>query len=186
MSEIVFPSSSWLVNVCSSIRLAVINCFEDSAPKTWLCRLLSAYFLKVGLWDSSAVCVSDCFYVCLWIPLLTFMPESVCMRTGMYSYTMALELTSTTYFINHSHQILCLHVQLSLVGRQRQCKCSYFSRQQIRWKHYRGNLCRRNNRTIVERLVFTKDTEWFVSSQILVSSLFFPLFKSICLCMYVI
>jgi hypothetical protein len=61
-----------------------------------------AYFPKVGLCDPHAVCVSV-------IPPINFyMSESISMKLGMF--IMAPEHISTAYFINPSHQSVCLYV----------------------------------------------------------------------------
>jgi hypothetical protein len=45
------------------------------------------------------------------------MPEPIFMKLGMY--IMAPESISTAYFINPSHQSVCLYVYLLIVARQR-------------------------------------------------------------------
>jgi hypothetical protein len=66
---------------------------------------------KVRLWYHPEVCVS--VYVRLayvnWMPELIFMKISMCI--------MAPEHISAAYFINPSHQSVCLHVYPAIVAR---------------------------------------------------------------------
>jgi hypothetical protein len=64
------------------------------------------------------------------------MREPMFMILGMY--IMEPEPISTAYFINTSHQSVCLYVYRSMVARQRLSK-----------KRYRGNEYTHNNRRIV-------------------------------------
>jgi hypothetical protein len=70
------------------------------------------------------------------------MAEPIFMKLGMY--IMAPEPISTAYFINPSHQSVCLYVSPPIVARQRKGKK----------KGYRGNEYARNNRRIVGRVFF--------------------------------
>jgi hypothetical protein len=63
------------------------------------------------------------------------------MKLGMY--IMAPEPISAAYFINPSHQFICLYVCPPIAARQR-----------IEKKRYRGNEYTRGNRRIVGRVVF--------------------------------
>jgi hypothetical protein len=57
-----------------------------------------------------------CLYVCE-SPLINFrMAEPIFMKLGMY--IMANESISTAYFINPSHQSVCLYVYTHIVARQ--------------------------------------------------------------------
>jgi hypothetical protein len=69
-----------------------------------------AYFPQVGLCDSHAVIVS------VYPPINFWMPEPIIMKLGMY--ITAPEPISKAYFINSSHQSVCLYVYPSLVARQ--------------------------------------------------------------------
>jgi hypothetical protein len=62
--------------------------------------------MKVGLCDVQAVCVS------VYSSLLIY----ECLNHGMY--IMALESISTAYFINPSHQSVCLYMYPPTVARQ--------------------------------------------------------------------
>jgi hypothetical protein len=55
--------------------------------------------------------------VCLWIPPHRILPESIFMKLNMC--IMAPEPISMEYFINPSHQSVCLHLYSSIVARQR-------------------------------------------------------------------
>jgi hypothetical protein len=55
---------------------------------------------EVGLYDLRAVCMAS--------PISSRFPELVFMKLGMYIVTP--EPVSTAYFINPSHQSVCLHV----------------------------------------------------------------------------
>jgi hypothetical protein len=69
--------------------------------------------INVGLWDHLAVHVSVCVF-----PLINFwMPEPIFMELGMH--VMAREPISTAYFMNPSHQSVCLYVYPLIVARQR-------------------------------------------------------------------
>jgi hypothetical protein len=67
--------------------------------------------MKVGLRDHHAVGVSLYPFINFW------MPEPIFMKLGMY--IMAPEPISTAYFINPSHQSVCLYVYPLIVARQR-------------------------------------------------------------------
>jgi hypothetical protein len=61
--------------------------------------------IKVAVCDLHAVCVS---VIPTHTPINLQIVEQIFMKVGMY--IMALELISTTYFINPSHQSVCLYV----------------------------------------------------------------------------
>jgi hypothetical protein len=79
----------------------------------YVISLLSLFWKKkkmeVGLCDLHAVCVSP--HNQIWTTEPIFMKH--CM------YIIAPELISTAYFINPSHQSVCLHMYPSFVARQR-------------------------------------------------------------------
>jgi hypothetical protein len=58
-----------------------------------------------------------CLYVCESPPINFWMPEPIFMKPGMY--IMAPEPISMAYFINPSHQSLCLYVYPPNVAKQR-------------------------------------------------------------------
>jgi hypothetical protein len=69
------------------------------------CTQFLVYFpyfekIKVGLCDHHAASVS--------LPINFQMPEPIFKKLGMY--IMTPEPTSAVYFINHSHQSVCLYV----------------------------------------------------------------------------
>jgi hypothetical protein len=79
-------------------------------------RVFSAYFpyfekIKVGLWDHDAVCVSVNPSINFWIPEPIFMKLCI--------YILTLELIWTAYFINPSHQSVCLYRICTPLSRQR-------------------------------------------------------------------
>jgi hypothetical protein len=85
-----------------------------------------------------------CLCVCVCVnppPRLRRMGDAIFMKLGMH--IMAPQPTLTVYFINPSHQSICLCVYDPIVARQR-----------LRKKHYRGNEYTRNYRRIVGRVYF--------------------------------
>jgi hypothetical protein len=78
------------------------------------CIFSLLYFskVKVGLWGLHAVCMFVNSR-----PVNFWMPEPNFMKLGMY--ITAPEPILTTYFINPSHQSVCLYVHPSIVVRQR-------------------------------------------------------------------
>jgi hypothetical protein len=80
------------LSITEHIFLAYFLCFEK---------------LKVGLWDHLAVC--------LCIPPVNFwMPVQIFMKLSMY--IMATESILTAYFINPSHQSVCIFTSLFLLS----------------------------------------------------------------------
>jgi hypothetical protein len=78
-------------------------------------NLLSLFWkIKIDLWDHHAVCVSV-------YPLLInfWMLEPIFMKPS--TYIMPPEPISTAYFINPSHQSVCLYVCPPTVATQRLC-----------------------------------------------------------------
>jgi hypothetical protein len=101
---------------------------------------------------------SYCLCMCVRIPRINFwMSGSVFKKLGMY--IMAPEAISTAYFINPSHQSLCLYINHLIVARQRLSK-----------KRYRCNEYISNNTGIVGDVVFyavrvlSKENRWSVLS----------------------
>jgi hypothetical protein len=87
------------------------------------CLTVFSYFsyfkkIEVGFCDLHSVCVFLYLCVCVSLtPTSNFrMPEPVVMKLGVY--IIASEPISTAYFINPSHQSVCLYVYspLSLLG----------------------------------------------------------------------
>jgi hypothetical protein len=60
---------------------------------------------------SCSLCICESLCINFW------MPETVFMETGMY--IMSLEPFWPMYFMNPSHQFVCLHVYPPVVARQR-------------------------------------------------------------------
>jgi hypothetical protein len=92
----------------TGILLMAINIHEGQ----WLSIFL-AYFpyfekIKVGLRDHNVLCVC---------PFNFWMPEPSFMKLG--KYIMAPKFISTAYFINPSHQSVCLYMYTAIVVRQR-------------------------------------------------------------------
>jgi hypothetical protein len=87
---------------------------------------------------------SPCYQCVSVSPSIKFrVPEQICMKLGMY--VMAREPNSTVYFINPSHQSLCLYVYSYIVTRQRL------------GKHVPTTMNTRNNKITVGRVVFSAD-----------------------------
>jgi hypothetical protein len=105
----------WHTQVCTFLKLDhECSTSLTLAPcGTSAARVFYAYFpysqkIKVGLWDHHAVCES---------PTINYwMPEPIFMKFGVY--IMAPEPISMAYFINPSHQSVCLYVYLPIVARQ--------------------------------------------------------------------
>jgi hypothetical protein len=103
--------------------------------------LLSLFWkMKLGLRDLHAVC--------LWIPRINlWMPEPNFKKLGMH--IMAPEPISTSYFINHSHQSVCLYVYPSCRWYADSVKCiPPFTARQRLGKHVPEAKNTRNNRRI--------------------------------------
>jgi hypothetical protein len=97
--------------------------------------------------------------VCLWIPLpINFwMPEPIFMKLGIY--IVVSELISTAYFINPSHQSVCLYVYPPIVARQRLDK----------------NVTEANNtHATIKELLDASFSVWSESYQRKVGDYFFP------------
>jgi hypothetical protein len=93
--------------------------------------ILLVYFPKV--------CLCDLLSVCRCSPLIKFWtPQPILMKAAMY--IMAPEPISTAYYINPSHQSVCLYM--------------YVDRQRLGKKIYCGNEYTRNNKRIVTCIVF--------------------------------
>jgi hypothetical protein len=98
--------------------------------------------MKVSLCDLYAVCI------CNSSPLNFLMPEPVFMQLG--TYVMAPEPIPVAYFINTSHQSLCLCVSLlSLVSKGSIKRIPPFIAKQRLGKHIPAAKYTRNNRKIV-------------------------------------
>jgi hypothetical protein len=93
---------------------------------------------KVGLWDHQAVRARAC--VCVSPRINFWMAEPIFMKLGMY--IMAHKPISTMYFINPSHQSVCLYVYPTIVARQRL------------GKHIPAATNTRNIKKLVGRIVF--------------------------------
>jgi hypothetical protein len=81
-----------------------------------------------------------CLCVCVSLPINFLMSEQIFMKLGMY--IMSPEPVSTAYFINPSHQSVCLYVYPPIVTRQRL------------GKHVPAAMIIRKNRRIIGRVVF--------------------------------
>jgi hypothetical protein len=103
------------------------------------------------------LCLCACVYVCPLINL--WMPEPIFIKLCMYIF--ALESISTAYFINPSHQSVCLYVYPLIVARQRLSK------------HVPATMNTRNNRRIVERPDF--NTVSVLSKESLWARLYIPI-----------
>jgi hypothetical protein len=113
-----------LLALCSGhCRMSFVRkgvCGYQWWPNVLIASLFSLFWKK-------KVTVGSCslLAVCHWNPLINFrMPEPVFMKLGMY--IMTFQSISTAYFINTSHQPLCLNVSLpSLPGKGSVYLCLY-------------------------------------------------------------
>jgi hypothetical protein len=81
--------------------------------------LFFAHFPYLGKKESMLMWSTYCLCVCESLPINFWMPEPVFIKLGMY--IMAPEPISTAYFLNSSHQSVCLYVY-PVVARQRKAR----------------------------------------------------------------
>jgi hypothetical protein len=81
---------------------------------------LRSLFWKIKLGFLRSPC---CLCVCKSSPVNLWIPEPVSMEHG--TYILATKSVSTAYFINSSHQCVCLCVYHTIAAGQELCKKSY-------------------------------------------------------------
>jgi hypothetical protein len=121
---------------------------EDTGQKTRRYHEFLAYFPYFEKWKY-AYSIS---MLSLCPPYQFWSAEPIFMKLGMYIMTPGH--ISTAYFINPSHQSVCLHVYPPIVGRQRLGKNPSIVARQLLERNATAATNTRNNIRIVGRVVF--------------------------------